>query len=82
VRRTRVRDRRNGRTYNLADALLAWPKYVRRDPRSLQTACELVANGVDLATGGRRVAPRTLNEPRRRISMTERSLVKRRSIAD
>lgn len=41
VRRTRVRDRHTGRTYNLADALLAWPQYVRRDPRSLQTACEL-----------------------------------------
>jgi len=42
VRRTRVRDRHTGRTYNLADALLAWPKHVRRDPRFLfSTACEL-----------------------------------------
>lgn len=41
VRRTRVRDRRSGRTYNLADSLLGWPKYVRRDPGSVRSACEL-----------------------------------------
>jgi hypothetical protein len=41
VRRTRVRDRQTGRTYNLADRLLGLRPYVRRGVAEVQTACEL-----------------------------------------
>ena len=41
VRRTRVRDRQTGRTYNLADRLLGLRPYVRRGVEEVQTACEL-----------------------------------------
>ena len=41
IRRTRVRDRQTGRTYNLADRLLGLRPYVRRGVEELQTACEL-----------------------------------------
>ena len=41
VRRTRVRDRQTGRTYNLADRLLGLRPYVRRGVEEVRTACEL-----------------------------------------
>jgi len=41
IRRTRVRDRRTGQTYNLADRLLGLRPYVRRGVEEVQTACEL-----------------------------------------
>ncbi len=41
VRRTRVRDRRTGKTYNLADRLLGWRRCVRRGMDVVRTGCEL-----------------------------------------
>lgn len=41
VRRTRVRERQTGDTYNLADRLLGLRPYVRRGVEEVQTACEL-----------------------------------------
>jgi hypothetical protein len=44
VRRTRVRDRLTGTTYNLGDRLLHWRPYVRRSVEAVRTACELAAS--------------------------------------
>lgn len=43
VRRTRVRDRVTGKTYNLADRLLGLVPRVRRGVSEVRTACELAA---------------------------------------
>ena len=43
LRRTRVRDRRTGQTYNLADRLLRLRPRVRRGVDEVRTACELAA---------------------------------------
>jgi len=44
IRRTRVRDRITGATYNLGDRLLHWRPYVRRSVEAVRTACELAAS--------------------------------------
>jgi len=44
IRRTRVRDRETGTTYNLGDRLLNWRPYVRRSVEGVRTACELAAS--------------------------------------
>ena len=44
IRRTRVRDRITGATYNLGDRLLQWRPYVRRSVEAVRTACELAAS--------------------------------------
>ena len=43
IRRTRVRDRETGKTYNLADRLLGLVPLVRRGVSEVRTACELAA---------------------------------------
>ena len=43
IRRTRVRDRVTGKTYNLADRLLGLVPRVRRGVSEVRTACELAA---------------------------------------
>ena len=44
IRRTRVRDRLTGTTYNLGDRLLHWRPYVRRSVEAVRTACELAVS--------------------------------------
>jgi hypothetical protein len=44
VRRTRVRDRRTGKTYYLADRLLGLRRYVRRGLHEVRLACELAVS--------------------------------------
>ncbi len=44
IRRTRVRDRTTGATYNLGDRLLHWRPYVRRSVAAVRTACELATS--------------------------------------
>jgi hypothetical protein len=41
LRRTRVRERQTGKTYNLADRLLGLPRSVRLGTEAVRTACEL-----------------------------------------
>jgi hypothetical protein len=44
VRRTRVRDRQTGKTYNLADRLMGLRRYVRRGIHEIKLACELTVS--------------------------------------